>query len=300
LRFAITGSTGLIGSAVTRDIRARGHEVTRIVRSYSDIPHGERAVIWHPAEGVIEQHGLENHDVFVHFAGESIAGIWTNGKKRRIRDSRLRGTTLLANTIAQLEHKPRAFFSASAMGFYGADRGNEILDERSTSGTGFLADVAREWEGATRPAQDAGIRVVTMRFGNVMSRDGGLLGALLPVFKLGLGAPLGDGRQYWSWIAIDDIAPAILHLLEHTDISGPVNFTAPEPVTNEEFSRTLAAVVHRATIFKLPRFAAKLAPGGMGDEMLLASQRMIPTRLLESGYSFRHPKLRDALAALVK
>ena len=300
MRFAITGSTGLIGSAVTRELRARGHDVTRVVRSYSDIPHGERAVIWHPAEGIIEQHGLENHDVFIHVAGESIAGVWTDGKKRRIRESRVRGTALLADTIAQLEHKPRAFFSASAMGFYGADRGDEILDERSTAGRGFLADVAREWEAATRPAQDAGIRVVTMRFGNVMSRDGGLLGAVLPVFKLGLGAPLGDGRQYWSWISIDDITPAIIHLLDRTNISGPVNFTAPDPVTNEVFTRTLASVVHRATIFKLPAFAMKLAPGGMGDEMLLASQRMVPTRLLESGYSFRFPTLRAALEAQLK
>ena len=299
MRFASTGSTGLIGGRVTRELRALGHEVTRVVRSYSDVPHGERAVVWHPNEGIIEQHGLEGHDVFLHFAGESIFGVWTERKKRAIRDSRVRGTALLANTAAQLQHRPRALFAASAMGIYG-DRGDQHVDESTPAGSGFLAEVAREWEQATEPAERAGIRVVNMRFGNVLAREGGMLATLLPFYRLGLGGRIGDGTQYWSWIAIDDVTPVILHLLERPDITGPVNFAAPDAVTNDEFTRTLAAVVQRPAFVHLPRFAIRVAPGAMGDEMLLSSVRLVPRKLLDSGYNFRHRDFESALRTLLQ
>jgi uncharacterized protein len=299
MRFAITGSTGLIGSELTRSLRGAGHEVTRVTRSYSDVPHGERAVIWHPDRGVIEAAGLEEHDVVIHLAGESIAGIWTEAKKRRIRESRERGTSLLAQTLATLIRKPRVLFSASAYGIYGDRPTTEPVDETSATGTGFLADVGRAWEAATQPAQQAGIRVVHTRFGNVLSAEGGLLAALLPLFKLGLGAKLGSGKQVWSWIAAADITPALLHLLERPEIAGPVNFVAPEAVTNEAFTDALAGVLGRPSFLKIPAFAVRLAPGGMADEMLLSGAHVVPRTLLDSGYAFRFPELKSALRVIL-
>jgi len=299
MRFAITGSTGLVGGTLVRFLRTQGHDVTRVVRSFGGLPPGERAVVWHPERGVIEGAGLEGHDVVIHTAGESIAGVWTEGKKRRIRESRVRGTTLLAQTLAGLERKPRAVFSASAMGIYG-DRGSAELDESTPEGTGFLADVAKAWEASTSPARDAGIRVVHMRFGNVLSREGGMLEVLLPLFRLGLGAKLGSGGQFWPWIAADDIGPAILHLLARPEISGPVNFVAPETATNAQFTEALAAAAGRPSILSVPKFATRFAPGGMADELLLSSLRLVPRKLVESGYDFRHPRLRDALRDIVR
>ena len=295
MRFAITGSTGLIGSELTRQLRAQGNEVTRVIHSYADLPHGERAVVWNPNENVIESQSLEGHDVVIHLAGESIAGVWTEAKKRRIRESRLRGTALIARTLAGLTRKPRAFFAASAMGYYG--HSDAEVDESSPPGRGFLAELAEQWEAETRPARDAGIRVVNMRFGNVISGKGGMLGPLIPLYKLGLGAKFGNGQQLWPWIAIDDILPAIMHILERPEMAGPVNFVAPQAVTNEQFTNTLAGVLRRPSFFKLPAFAARLAPGGMADEMLLSGARIVPRKLLESGYKFRFPDLRGAMQA---
>lgn len=300
MRFAITGSTGLVGSAVTRDLRAAGHEVTRVVRSYAGLPHGERAVVWHPDEGVIEREGLEGHDVVIHLAGESVAGVWTDTKKRRIRESRSRGTRLLAETLATMERKPRALISASGFNYYGNHASGDVVTESSPHGEGFLADVARAWEAGTQPAADAGIRVVITRFGNVLSPRGGMLEVILPIFKLGLGAKFGDGGQYWPWIAAADIGPAMLHVLERPEIHGPVNFVAPEAATNAEFTDAVAAAVGRPSILRVPRFAAKLAPGGMSEELLLGGARVVPVKLVESGYEFRWPKLRPALAAMVR
>src|SRR5690606_2302958 len=209
----------------------RGHDVTRVVRSFSGVSAGERPVVWHPDEGAIEAHGLEGHDVVIHLAGESLAGVWTAGKKRRILESRTRGTTLLARTLAALQAPPRALLSASGFDIYGNRSGSEQLDERSPPGTGFLPEVVKAWENATVPAAGAGIRVGNARFGTVLGPGGGVLGVLLPLYRLGLGSKLGDGRQYWPWIARPDIAPAMLHVLERPELSGPVNFVAPEQVT---------------------------------------------------------------------
>lgn len=299
MRFVITGSTGLVGTALTRFLRDAGHEVTRVVRSYSGLPPHERAVVWHPSEGKIEAAGLEDHDVAIHLAGESVAGVWTSGKKRRIRESRVRGTALFSRTLAGLKTPPRTLFSASGIHVYGSRPPDEMIDEDSPPGTGFLADLVQDWEAATSPARDAGIRVINTRFGNVMSPEGGMLGVLLPLVRLGLGATFGNGAQYWPWIAIDDIPPAILHLLEQPEIAGPVNFVAPEQVTQAQFTHILAGAVHRPAFLRMPAFAARLAPGHMGDEVLLSGARVLPRKLLESGYEFRFPELRGALATLL-
>jgi uncharacterized protein len=298
MRFAITGATGLVGTELRRQLADAGHDVTTVVRSHDSIGHSPRAVLWHPARGTIDRQGLEEHDVVVHLAGESIAGVWTSAKKRRIRRSRVRATMLLAKTLAELDHKPRVLVSASGFNYYG-DRPTGEVDESAPRGDGFLADLAERWEACTRPAQDAGIRVVHMRLGTVLSPRGGMLASLLPLFRLGLGARLGSGRQYWPWIALPDVPGAILHLLQRPEIEGPVNFVAPQQVTNAEFTDSLADVLRRPALLRVPSFAARLAPGGMGSELLLSGARVIPRKLLDSGYDFRYPELKPALRALL-
>lgn len=299
VRFAITGSSGLIGSILREFLEREGHGVTRVVRPSSSASSAERSVMWDPRGGSIDAAGLEDHDVVIHLAGESIAGLWTEARKRRIRESRVRGTTLLAETLARLERPPRVFYSGSAMGYYGDRDPGVIITENSAPGEGFLAEVAQEWEAATRAAEDAGIRVVHMRMGNVLSPRGGMLQALLPLFRLGLGATLGSGEQMWPWIAGPEIPHALLHVLAHEELRGPVNFVAPQPVSNAEFTKALASAVRRPALFAVPAFAAKLAPGGMAEEMLLGGARIIPEKLQVSGYEFRHPDLRDALRTLL-
>ncbi|HEX6135190.1 MAG TPA: TIGR01777 family oxidoreductase [Longimicrobiales bacterium] len=299
MRFAITGSTGLVGTELAGWLRHNGHEVTRVVRSYGGVAQHERTVVWQPDRGSIDADGLENHDVVIHLAGENISGIWTEAKKRRIRESRVRGTTLLTSTLATLAHPPRALIVASGFDVYG-NRSDELIDERSAPGRGFLADVALASEAATRPASDAGIRVIITRFGNVLSPRGGMLGVLLPFFRLGLGPRFGDGHQYWPWIAVTEIAPAMLHVLERPEIHGPVNLVAPEQVTNEQFTNTIAAVVGRPSFLSVPAFAAKLAPGGMAQELLLRGARVVPRILLDTAYPFRFPQLKPALEALLR
>ncbi|HEX6309271.1 MAG TPA: TIGR01777 family oxidoreductase [Longimicrobiales bacterium] len=300
MRFAITGSTGLVGTELTQWLRSGGHEVTRIVRSWSGLPQGERAIVWHPEKNAIDAQGLEGHDVVIHLAGENIAGIWTDAKKRRIRESRARGTRLLTSTLAALGRPPRALIVASGFDVYGNRSPDQLIDERSAPGTGFLADVAVASEAATQPASDAGIRVIITRFGNVLSPRGGMLGVLLPFFRLGLGPRFGDGHQYWPWIAVTEIAPAMLHVLERPEIHGPVNLVAPEQVTNEQFTNTIAAVVGRPSFLSVPAFAAKLAPGGMAQELLLRGSRVVPRILLDTAYPFRFPQLKPALEALLR
>ena len=291
----VSGSRGLIGSALVPALEEGGHRVRRLVRSGG--ASGD-AVRWDPSAGTIDAARLEGVDAVVHLAGESVQGRWTAAKKARIRDSRVQGTSLLARTLAGLPVPPRVMVSASASGYYG-DRGNELLREESAPGSNFLAGVCREWEAAADPAREAGIRVVHTRAGIVLSPEGGALGPMLPVFKLGLGGKFGSGRQYWPWVAIDDVVGTILHALATDSLSGPVNVVAPDPPTNAQFTKTLGRVLSRPTIFPLPAPAARLALGQVADELLLASQRLEPARLKESGYSYRRPELGGALRHLL-
>jgi uncharacterized protein (TIGR01777 family) len=248
---------------------------------------------------VIDSAKLEGLDAVVHLAGENIAeGSWTAEKKARIRDSRVKGTRLVSKALAGLNQKPRVLVCASAIGFYG-DRGAEILTEQSPAGSGFLADVCQEWEAATEPAAQAGIRVVNMRIGIVLTPRGGALQKMLLPFKFGVGGVMGDGRQYWSWVSIDDVIGAIYHAITNDALSGPVNAVAPRAATNAEFTKTLGRVLSRPTLFPMPAFLARLALGEMADALLLASTRVEPARLLNSGYSFRHADLEGALRFLL-
>jgi uncharacterized protein len=298
MRIAITGATGLVGGELTGYFRSLGHGVTALVRPTGAEPAADGTVQWEPARGIVDSAGLEAHDVVVHLAGESIAGVWTSGRKRRIRESRVKGTALLASSLAALREPPRALFTASGVHVYGDERAG-TMDESSEPGSGFMADVVRAWEAAAEPARDAGIRVVHMRFGNVLSPRGGLLATLLPLFRLGLGARMGSGRQVWPWIAAEEIAPALLHVLERPELAGPVNFVAPEQVTNREFTESLAAALNRPAAFQVPRFVARLAPGGMGEELLLWGVRVRPAKLEETGYAFRFPELEPALRSML-
>jgi uncharacterized protein (TIGR01777 family) len=275
MNILVTGSTGLIGAALLPQLA--GHAVTRYHRAAP------------PA--------LEGFDAVIHLAGESIAGRWTPAKKERIRASRRDGTRTLCEGLARCVAKPRVLISASAIGFYG-DRQDEILTEDSAPGTGFLADVVREWESATLPATAAGIRVVNLRFGVVLSAQGGALKQMLPAFRLGVGGVVGNGRQYWSWVALPDVVAAIQHALVADTLRGPVNVVTPFPVTNRAFTRTLGRVLHRPTVLPVPAWAVRLAFGEMGEALLLASARVEPRRLLASGFRFRWPELEEALQQL--
>lgn len=293
MRILITGSTGLIGSALIPLLTTGGHSVTRLVRSHSG--SSEDAIPWDPAAGKLDAARLEGVDAVIHLAGDGIAsGRWTAKKKASIRESRVKGTRLLSETLARLERPPEVLLSASAIGYYG-NRGDELLDESSPAGNGFLADVCREWEEAADPARNKGIRVVHPRFGVVLSPAGGALKTMLPPFKLGAGGILGGGRQYMSWVAIDDAIGALHYALTQTSISGPLNVVAPVPATNAEFTKTLGHVISRPTIVPMPAFAARMAFGEMADELLLGSQRVVPKKLLASGYKFRLPELEGAL-----
>ena len=293
MRILISGSSGLVGSALAQSLKRQGHEVLRLVRATPKDNASE--VFWNPEEGTLEPENLEGLDGVVHLAGESIAeGRWTDEKKRRIRESRLKGTTLLSVTLAKLKRKPEVLVAASAVGFYGS-RGGEILDEQSASGADFLAEVCREWELSTQAAAQAGVRVVNLRFGVILSGEGGALPKMLFPFRMGVGGKLGSGEQYLSWIALDDAVGAIEHALHTTRLRGAVNAVAPEAVTNREFTKTLGRVLSRPTIFPVPAFAARLLFGEMADATLLASQRVEPARLKESGFAFRYPELEGAL-----
>ena len=290
LRVAITGVSGLVGRQLCALLESGGNTVLRLVRH----PPGPGEARWDPAAGEIDAAALEGLDAVVHLAGESIARRWTAAQKAKVLRSRKDATRLLAGALARLDRRPGVLLSASAVGFYGS-RGDEVLTEASPPGSGFLSDVCRAWEEATAPAEAAGIRTVRMRLGVVLSARGGALPQLLPPFRIGLGGPLGSGRQFFPWVAMDDVLGAVLHLLR-TDVSGPVNVTAPEPVRQAEFARTLGKVLHRPAVIPTPAFAVKLLFGQMGEEVLLGGQRAVPSRLLESGYVHLRPDLADALA----
>jgi len=297
VRILVTGSTGLVGSALVPFLSARGYAVIRLVRS--EVPPGGAAARWDPEAGTLDPAALEGLDAVVHLAGEDIAGgSWTAAKKARIRGSRVEGTALLARTLASLDRPPAALACASAIGYYG-DRGDEALTEESAPGSGFLASVCREWEAAATPAAEAGVRVLHLRFGVVLSPRGGALAKMLGPFRMGMGGPIGSGRQYVSWIAMDDVLEAINHLLSNPTLHGPVNVASPKPVTQLEFARTLGRVLGRPTVLAVPAFGMRLMFGEMANEVLLASQRLEPARLLSSGYEFRYPDLEPALRHLV-
>ncbi|MEX2317088.1 MAG: TIGR01777 family oxidoreductase [Pirellulales bacterium] len=294
---AITGSTGLVGSALVESLERGGHLVRRLVRR--EVRDSEREIRWDPAASTIDAGELEGIDGVVHLAGENLAAHrWNEKVKREIRDSRVQGTRLLAETLAKLANKPDVFVSASAIGYYG-DRGEQPVDESSPPASGFLADVCREWEAATQAARDAGIRVVNLRLGVVLSPRGGALVKMLLPFKLGVGGVIGSGRQVWSWIALDDLVAAIEFALANAALAGPVNAVAPEPVTNREFTKTLGRVLRRPTVLPMPAFAARLALGEMADEMLLAGVRVEPRVLRSAGFAFQHPRLEPALRHLL-
>jgi uncharacterized protein (TIGR01777 family) len=292
VKVAVTGSSGLIGSALLAALGGAGHEPLRIVRREPTRPD---ETAWDPQARTIDAQSLAGFDAIVHLAGHNLGSRWTESMKRRILESRTLGTRLLAETAARLEPRPSVIVCASAVGFYG-DRADEELTETSSRGDGFLADVVEAWEAAAQPARDAGIRVVHLRQGLVLSRRGGALQRLVLPFRLGLGGRVGSGDQWWSWVAIDDVVGAYLHALEHP-LSGAVNVVSPEPVRNREFVELLGRVLHRPTLAPFPSFAVRLLLGEMGEELLLSSQRALPVALEASGYEIRHRTLADALTS---
>ncbi len=296
MKILVSGSHGLIGSAVVPALAARGDRVVRLVRAPT-APSPDQ-IIWDPGLGQIDASALEGLDAVIHLAGENIAGRWTAAKKARIRESRVRGTRAIAGALATLGRKPSVLVCASASGYYG-DRGEEILVEDSEPGAGFLAEVCRAWEAAATPARDAGIRVVHLRSSVVLSVHGGALAGLLPVFRLGLGGRLGCGRQFMPWITLDDEVGAIVHALTRDDLRGPVNFVSPHPVMNRELTAALGRVLRRPALCAVPAPVLRLALGEVAGE-LLASQRVHPARLLAAGYAFRYPELETALHHLLQ
>jgi uncharacterized protein len=294
---AVTGASGLVGRALVPFLKANGHRVVAISRR----PRGPDQIGWDPDGGRLAPDALEGVDAAVHLAGEPIGVRWTAARKRRILESRVRGTRLLAETLARLSERPRVLVSASGAGIYG-NRGDTVLTEDTPAADAppdFLVEVAREWEAATEPAQAARIRVVNLRLGMVLSPAGGALARLLPLFRFGLGGPLGSGSQWVSWIAIDDVVGAVQHALITTGLAGPVNATAPEPVTNRVLAKTLGHLLGRPALLAAPAPALRLLFGEMADAALLGSQRALPSRLLASGYHFRFSSLEPALRSLL-
>lgn len=296
MKIAITGASGLIGRALAEIGQAKGHEVSRVVRTTASTAP---TVAWNPEAGLVDPGRWEGHDAVVHLAGENIAARrWDARQKARIRSSRVDATRRLCEGLVRLEKPPRVLACASAIGFYG-NRGDETLDESSPAGRGFLAEVCQEWEAAAEPARQAGIRVIHLRFGIVLSRHGGALARMLLPFRLGLGGPIGTGRQWMSWISLDDAVGAVLHVLSAQAVQGPVNVVSPQPVTNRDFARTLGRVLRRPTWLSLPAPIARLALGEMAEALLLASTRVVPHVLGETGYRFAHANLESALRRLV-
>jgi uncharacterized protein len=297
MNIVVTGSSGLVGGALTHVLRSRGDEVTPIVRKVNDPTRHE--VAWDADYSISNPSHLEQADAVVHLAGESIAtGRWTSTKKERILSSRVNSTHALASTLTRLKRPPRVLVCASAIGFYGS-RGAEALTETSAAGQGFLARVCRAWEAAADAARQYGIRVVHLRFGMILSSQGGALKKILTPFRLGAGGIIGNGRQYWSWVMIEDVVRAISFAVERSQLVGPVNVVTPNPVTNREFTKTLGRVLHRPTLFPVPASAARLALGEMADELLLASTRVMPAALTAAGFRFQHPQLEGAFHAML-
>lgn len=298
MKILVSGSNGLVGTALIKSLSSKGHTISRLVRK---TPSPDSLNIeWHPNRGTIQAEKLSGFDAVVHLAGESIAsGRWTPEKKRRIRDSRINGTQLLSEALAQSPQPPKVLVSASAVGFYG-DRADEVLTEQSSPGDDFLSEVCVQWENATGAAAEKGIRVVMSRFGIILDKDGGALAKMLPPFRMGIGGKVGSGKQWMSWIALDDVVAGLEFVIENQSISGPVNFVAPNPVTNASFTTSLGKVLSRPTFLPVPEFGARLAFGEMADALLLSSQRVESRRLNEAGFRFRFPDLQQALSHILK
>ncbi|GAB7033968.1 TIGR01777 family oxidoreductase [Streptomyces sp. NPDC021749] len=295
MRIAITGSTGLIGTALVRSLRTDGHDVVRLVRR---APAAADEVRWDPERQQVDTAGLTGCEAVVHLAGAGVGDHrWTTAYKQQIRDSRVLGTRALAEALASMDVPPRVFVSGSAIGYYG-DTGDRRTDESAPAGHGFLPEVCVDWEAAAQPARDAGIRTVFARTGLVVARSGGAWGRLFPLFRLGLGGRLGDGSQYWSFISLHDHIAALHHLLATEELTGPVNLTAPEPVTNREVTAVMGRVLHRPTLFSVPAPVLRVALGEFAEDVL-GSQRVVPKRLLESGFTFTHPRIVEAVRAAV-
>ena len=293
-RILVSGVSGPIGTALIPSLKSSGARISRLTRKgATHSAPDEQFIPWDPAEPITPD-AVSGFDAVIHLAGESIVGRWTEAKKKEIRNSRVNGTTNLARALAQAKDKPRVFICGSAIGYYG-DRGNEVLNEASASGTGFLSEVCVEWEKAASAAADAGIRTICMRTGVVLSPKGGALGKMLTPFKMGVGGRIGNGRQWMSWVDVQDVVGAIHHMLRTDLLQGPVNMVAPKPVTNAEFTRTLASVLKRPAIFPVPGFVVRLAFGEMGKTALLGSQRVEPSMLVASGYPFRFSNLQSSL-----
>lgn len=295
MKVAVTGASGLIGSAVVSALEQQGHEVIKLVRR---APQSANEREWQPM-GDPDPALVGDVDAVIHLAAETIKGWWTRSKKERILASRVRGTEMIAQSIAGAEPKPRVFISASATGYYG-HRKDEVLTEESESGRGFLADLARQWERATRPAQQAGVRTVLLRIGIVLSGHGGALQAMVPSFRMWMGGPVSNGKQYWPWVTLDDVVHVILFALENESLRGPVNVCAPQQTTNREFTRALGRVMHRPAIFPLPSVVVTLVLGEMGQEALLTSTRADPVKLKAAGFQFQHPEIEQALASVLR
>lgn len=292
MKILIGGSHGLVGTALIKSLVADGHEISRLVRHYTS---ADAEIEWSPDRYSIALARIEGFDAVINLAGEGIAeGRWTEEKKRRIRESRVKGTKLLGDALANLTNRPNTFICASAIGYYG-NRGDEVLTETSKPGDGFLPEVCAEWEKATALATEQGIRVVNARFGIILDKKGGALAKMLPPFRMGVGGRIGSGKQWMSWIALDDVVDALKFALTNDSLRGPVNFVAPNPVTNAEFTKTLGKALSRPTIFPVPAFAVRLLFGEMGDALLLGSQRVEPASLTKAGYQFQYLGLEEAL-----
>jgi len=295
LKVIISGATGLVGSALAPILRANGNDVIRLVRKKNSTSCCD--VYWNPDKKILDSSIFTDADAIIHLSGENIAGRWTRSKKEKIRHSRVNITQFLSTTVSELKEPPKVFIGASAIGYYG-NRGSETLTEESPPGTGFLSDVCQAWEEATKPASEKGIRVINLRIGMVLSNKGGALAKMIPPFKLGLGGIIGSGNQYWSWISLDDLMGIISFLITADSLSGAVNAVTPNPVTNKEFTEVLGQVLKRPTIFPLPAFVAQLAFGEMANDLLLASTRVEPMKLMKSKYCFQHPTIKNALNAI--
>lgn len=296
MKVLVTGARGLVGSYLVPYLQSKGHQVTRLVRNS---PEG-RDIIWNPEAKEIDKQKLEGFDAVIHLAGDNIAsGRWTEAKKTEIKRSRVEGTSFLSETLASLQRPPKVLISASAIGYYG-DRCNEILTEASKAGDNFLARVCQEWEAATKPAEAKGIRVAKLRIGVVLSPKGGALNKMLPPFKMGAGGRIGSGKQYISWIGLEDLVGIVDFILNNNTLAGPVNAVAPNAVTNDQFTAALGSALKRPTIFPVPGFAAHLLLGEMADELLLSSALVKPEKLLANGYKFKYQEISAALEQILR